>query len=524
MSKTSPMPRVIAIAVAVAAGATVAAVTAPTAFAAPGGSPAKPPVALAQRTAGPAKGTAWNPHVVDFNGDGRPDVAVGAPGGTIGDATKAGYVSVVYGGSKGLDPATHVDISQNTPGVPGPAVTGNAFGTSVVPADLNGDGYTDLVVGTPGADDGAAVDVGTVTILWGGPQGLTTGTTLDTGEPPTDRSGLGRVVVAGDFDGDGTPDLAMISGESDVRFFYDVGQDGTAARTADMDLGLTENDSVITQDIAAGDVNGDGITDLVAIDTDTDEEDAYRGTLFLGGGGGGSDGSAGMTRVGVLKDAKGNNLSGEQAAIGDLNHDGYGDIVIGHGIDGFDSDVDLPTKGGALGIAYGGSHGLSTTLKPVWINQDTTGVPGVGERGDGMGTSVAVEDVNGDGYADVVTGVPNEEFSGIPGAGSFLILKGGPKGLTGSGAQVFSQNTSGFPGVAEKDDHFGATVAVLGATATEGAQVVIGDPDENAGNGSVWAMGVAAAGPTATGTISFGPGTMGSPATDAAFGSSLTGR
>ncbi len=476
-----------------------------------------PVAAAAPRATGGTAATAapWDPHVVDFNGDGRPDLAVGAPGGTIDGAAGAGYVSVVYGGAKGLDPATHTTISQAGDGVPGDPVAGDAFGTSVVPADLNGDGYTDLVIGSPGDNDGPAVDVGSLTVLWGGPQGLGKATTVDTG-PVTDRAGAGRMVEAGDFDGDGRPDLAVAYGGDVVRFLYDVGPDGEPARTSDLNISDVVSGSEVTQSLAAGDVNGDGVSDLVAVIHDTDEDDSMRGVLLLGG-------SGGMTSAGTLKDAKGNFLSGEVAAIGDLNGDGYGDIVMGHGIDGFDSDEDLPTKGGALGVAYGGPAGLSTKLKPVWINQDTAGVPGVGERGDGMGAAVTVADVNGDGYADVVTGVPNEEFSGIAGAGSFLILKGGPGGLTGSGAQVFSQNTAGFPGVAEKNDHFGASVAVLGGTAAGGAEVVVGDPQENAGNGAVWAMGASAAGPTATGTQSFGPGTMGSPATGAAFGTSLTG-
>lgn len=196
---------------------------------------------------------------------------------------------------------------------------------------------------------------------------------------------------------------------------------------------------------------------------------------------------------------------------------------MGHGMDIYDSDYGLPTKGGALGVAYGGPNGLSSTLPSAWINQDTKGVPGVCESRDGMGTGVTVADVDGDGYADIVAGVPYEDFSGLTDPGAFLILKGGPKGLTGAGAQVYSQNTSGVPGVAEKGDRFGESVAVLGATSSEGAQVVVGDPKENGGNGVVWALRASATGPTTNGTISFGPGTLGTPATGAAFGSALGG-
>lgn len=450
-------------------------------------------------------------HRADFNGDGHQDLAVGAPGGTVGSAQGAGYVSVVYGGTHGLDPARHATFSQNSPGVPGAAETRDGFGTTVVPADLDGDGYTDLVVAAPGEDIGPAVDAGMLTILWGGPSGLLPATAVDTGATP--HGGLGRILVTGDFDGDGHQDLALRTRSEDVRFLYGTGRDGRPARTSELATWPSEG-SVFVRALTAGDVTGDGADDIVVIVNDSDEPDSWRGALYRGGAGG-------FTRVGILRDPQGYRLSGQSAAIGDLNGDGYGDVVMGHGENIYDSDQDLPTKGGALGIAYGGPDGLSTTLKPAWITQDTAGVPGVAEDYDNMGTSVALADVNGDGYADVLTGVPGETFDGITGAGSVLLLKGTAHGLTGSGARVFSQNSPGVPGVPEKADRFGSTVALLAATTADGAQPVIGDPAENAANGAVWSLRWTRSGPTTTGTVSFGPPTMGAPAAKAQFGAAL---
>ncbi|MEV6398317.1 FG-GAP repeat protein [Streptomyces sp. NPDC051907] len=485
-----------AVAIAVAAAATATA--APSAHAAPSAPTAGTAAVDAQR--------------IDFNGDGRQDLAVGAPDGTIAGAAKSGYVSVVYGrGAQGLDPAVHATFSQNTAGVPGAAEKEDRFGAAVHPADLNADGYTDLVVGAPGEDVGNATDAGMLTILWGSAAGLSTATAVDTGADP--GWGVGGYVTAGDYDDDGVVELVARAGGEKLRFLSGIGKDGKPAKATLMYLWPVEG-VVATHNLTTGDVTGDGVSDLVMIHTDAEEEDSWRGVLYKGGKGG-------LTRVGILEDTAGYRLGGQSAAIGDLNKDGYGDIVMGHGRDYYDSDWGKPTKGGALGVAYGGPDGLSTTLKPVWIHQDTEGVPGVSESGDGMGTSVSVADVDADGYADVVTGVPFEDFAGLTDPGAFLILKGSAKGLTGAGSQVYSQETADVPGVAEKGDRFGETVAVLRAAAGEGAQVVVGAPAENAGNGAVWALRSSAAGPTTAGSVSFGPGTMGAPATGAAFGGAL---
>ncbi|MFI7140706.1 FG-GAP repeat protein [Streptomyces massasporeus] len=76
-------------------------------------------------------------------------MAFAAPYAKVDGKGMAGYVAVVYGGATGLDPAEHTVISQNTAGVPGAAEAEDGFGEAIAPADLNGDGYTDLAVGPP---------------------------------------------------------------------------------------------------------------------------------------------------------------------------------------------------------------------------------------------------------------------------------------------------------------------------------------------------------------------------------------
>ncbi|MDO0914996.1 FG-GAP-like repeat-containing protein [Streptomyces sp. DT2A-34] len=456
----------------------------------------------------------------DFNGDGYPDLAIGAPGTTVNTQAGAGAVSVLYGSASGLSTSRKQVLKG--PGVPDPEAWEGLYGTYLESADLDGDGYADLVSFMKAymmdVEDGYAVEVN-----WGGPSGLSATMTRLTWAPQG-RPWNGRFTVA-DVDGDKHPDLVTLSndnwmsGEPDgadsphgTVFHGPFDRDGRPAKKDY--FRVNPEDPQNYQAITAGDVNGDGIADLAVRSTFVDESDSRGVELLLGG-------ADGFTYKGLLKDAQGRIVGGEDVEIGDLNKDGYGDIVVGHSDDSYDSDVELPTKGGALAVVHGGPGGVSTTREPVWINQDTAGVPGAGERGDGMGSGLSIGDTNGDGYLDVATGLPGEDFDGLTDAGTVLVLRGSANGLTATGYKAFSQNTSGVPGTAEKLDRFGAQTALVDANADKKDGLMVGDPAENANNGSVWVFSAGSGGITAVGSFSFGSATMGLPATGAKFGAAL---
>ncbi|MFC9682487.1 integrin alpha, partial [Streptomyces sp. NPDC056948] len=81
----------------------------------------------------------------DFNGDGRTDLAIGAPGATVAGKAKAGAVSVVYGSTSGPKSSTRTLLTQDTAGMPGAAEADDAFGSALASADLDSDGYADLL-------------------------------------------------------------------------------------------------------------------------------------------------------------------------------------------------------------------------------------------------------------------------------------------------------------------------------------------------------------------------------------------
>ncbi|MER6346539.1 FG-GAP repeat protein [Streptomyces sp. NPDC001595] len=422
-------------------------------------------------TAGPA-GAAGSNVPGDFNGDGYRDIAVSAPGAYVAGKSAAGQVVVLWGGVGDPSSARRTVISQDSPGVPGGSEAGDRFGDAVVAQDFNGDGYADLAVGASGEDVGTDTDGGTVAILWGSDAGLTTGVTI--ADPaPGSHDKFGRVLAAL-VDSDQKPDLAIGSDKAAIDVFRGgftkAGGHGGAYR-------FTPPASVTGAPtaIASGNFGGeDLIADIVVTGAST--------YYALGS-------ATGLDPAGIVKLP-----TSTSAAIGDFDNNYYEDIALGAPNEG----------GGVVRVFNGDAKGPSATVSYT-VTQDSPNIPGAGESGDRFGAALEVAASHGYGANLLVIGAPGESLGSAGGTGAITVVYGGEKGFDAIGAdstttaQFFAQSTPNVPGDDETGDHFGASLHLADTHNDGNWDLLVGVPDENAGDGSaVYFRGNT--GPGATGT------------------------
>jgi hypothetical protein len=339
----------------------------------------------------------------DVNGDGKADIAVGAPWEDVDANADQGRAYVFSGADGSLLRTLDTPSPQEDAG----------FGSSLAVEDVNDDGNADIAVGAPYEDVDTNADQGRAYVFSGTDGSLLR--TLDTPNPQ-EESRFGEALAAGDVNGDDKADVAVGAPREDVdtnvdqgRAYVFSGASGSLLFTLD-----TPNPQARAHfglRLAVGDVNGDGKADIAVgapdedVDTNADQGRAY---VFSG-----ADGSLLFTLDTPNPQAQ--PFFGLSLAMGDVNGDGKAEVAVGAPYEDVDANQD---QGRAY--VFSGADGL------LLFTLDT---PNPQESSE-FGHSLAVGEVNGDGSGEIAVGAAGETLTGIEQAGRAYVYSfpGAPSG------------------------------------------------------------------------------------------------
>lgn len=446
----------------------------------------------------------------DVNGDGFDDFIIRTSQNNYSQKGRAGEAYVIFGKSTAYSFELESSSLDGTNGfrIEGfDSLTATNGNTVAGAGDINGDGLDDLIVGAPAQNVDAQINVGRSIIIFGKSSGFAStfdvssidgsnGFILD-GVASQDSLGF-SVAIAGDINADGVDDLIVGSLQNSFDGFVQGGTSyvlfgRTSGFNASVDLNaldgangfrLNSLSSAGRSVDGAGDINGDGVGDLIIGGFPTREIPG--GAVFVVFGKStvfssqidldaldGTDGFQ-FTNTGFY-DYIGRAVSN----AGDVNGDGFDDILFS----AYGRRTGRASYAGESFVVFGKSSGFSSSMDLSSINGETGfRLDGLNRYGFSGASLSSAGDFNGDGFDDLIVGAPNANSSD----GESYIVFGKPDGFNSALDLGSLDGSNGFllDGNDGNEDasfiHSGNSVSGGGDVNGDGFDdVIIGAPDAN---------------------------------------------